>query len=262
VGFDFGGGYWLDDWTARGFDAWAFDFAGFGESGRYAAMAEPADRHPPLCRAPEASDQVAAVLALMRRETGQRRASLVAHSWGSMPAARAAIAEPDGVDRLVLFAPIARRSTGVAPTGLPAWNDVTTEAQHARFVADVPKGHPPVLVAFDRWAPAYLASDPDAARRMPPAVRIPNGPRADNAEAWSGRLAWNPAELTRPLAIVRGAWDSLCTDADADMLLAAATSAPKRHDRKLEAGTHLMHLETGRRVLYEAVGRALKGELS
>ena len=178
-----------------------------------------------------------------------------------MPAARAAIAEPDSVDRLVLFGPIARRTTGVAPAVLPAWNDVTTEAQHARFVDDVPNGHPPVLTAFDRWAPAYLASDPDAAGRTPPAVRIPNGTRADNADAWAGRLAWNPAELTRPLAIVRGAWDSLCTDTDAAMLRAAATSAPQRHDRKLAAGTHLMHLETGRRVLYEAVGRALKGDL-
>ena len=33
-------------------------------------------------------------------------------------------------------------------------------------------------------------------------------------------------------------------------------------DRRLDGGTHLMHLETGRRALYEAVGRALKGELS
>jgi len=32
------------------------------------------------------------------------------------------------------------------------------------------------------------------------------------------------------------------------MLLAAATAAPQRHDRRLEAGTHLMHLETGRRI--------------
>ncbi len=262
VGFDFGGGSWLDDLNARGIDAWAFDFAGFGESGRYAAMAEPADCHPPLCRAPEAAEQVAAVLALMRRETGRVRASLVAHSWGSMPAARAAIAEPDSVDRLVLFAPIARRSMSAQPASLPAWNDVTVEAQHARFVEDVPKGHPPLLVAFDRWAPAYLASDAEATGRTPPAVRIPNGPRADNADAWSGRLAWTPADLTRPLAIVRGAWDSLCTDGDAGMLLAAATAAPERQDRKVEAGTHLMHLETGRRVLYDAVGRALKGELS
>lgn len=46
------------------------------------------------------------------------------------------------------------------------------------------------------------------------------------------------------------------------MLLDTATAAPQRHDRRLEAGTHLMHLETGRRVLYEAVGRALKGDES
>ena len=40
----------------------------------------------------------------------------------------------------------------------------------------------------------------------------------------------------------------------------AAASAPERHDCKLDAGTHLMHLETGRRALYDAVGRALKGD--
>src|SRR5437879_13619042 len=81
VGFDFGGGSWMDDWNARGFDAWAFDFAGFGESGRWAAMREPADRHAPLGRAPEAAEQVAAVLALIHAQTG-RGVSLVAHSWG------------------------------------------------------------------------------------------------------------------------------------------------------------------------------------
>ncbi len=44
------------------------------------------------------------------------------------------------------------------------------------------------------------------------------------------------------------------------MILEAATAAPCRHDRKLDAGTHLMHLETGRHALYEAVDSALKGE--
>lgn len=260
VGFDFGGGSWLDDWNARGFDAWAFDFAGFGESGRYAAMAEPADRHPPLGRATHAAGQIASVLALIRRETGRQRVSLVAHSWGSMPAGLATIAEPEAIERLVLFAPIARRAGNGASTMLPAWSDVTNEAQHARFVEDVPKDHPPVLIAFDRWAAAYLASDPDAGSRRPPAVRIPSGPRADNGDAWQGRLAWDPAELVRPVAIVRGAWDSLCRDSDSAMILDAATAAPSRRDIKLEGGTHLMHLETGRHVLYEAVGRILKGD--
>jgi pimeloyl-ACP methyl ester carboxylesterase len=260
VGFDFGGGSWLDDWNGRGFDAWAFDFAGFGESGRYAAMAEPAERHPPLGRAPESADQIVSVVELIRRETGRPRVSLVAHSWGSMPAALAAIARPDAIDRLILFGPIARRTMLETVPALPAWSDVTNDAQYARFVEDVPKGHAPVLVAFDRWAPAYLASDPGAAERTPPAVRIPNGPRADNMAAWAGKLAWDPAKLARPLTIVRGAWDSLCRDADAAMLLDAAKSAPDRRDLKLDAGTHLMHLETGRRALYDAVGRNLKGD--
>jgi pimeloyl-ACP methyl ester carboxylesterase len=260
VGFDFGGGSWLDDWNGRGFDAWAFDFAGFGESSRYAAMAEPAERHPPLGRAPESAGQIVSVLELIRRETGQPRVSLVAHSWGSMPAALAAIARPDAVDRLILFGPTARRTTLDTVPALPAWSDVTNDAQYARFVEDVPKGHAPVLVAFDRWAAAYLASDPGAADRTPPAVRIPNGPRADNMAARAGTLAWDPGKLARPLTIVRGAWDSLCRDDDAAMILDAATAAPQRRDLKLDAGTHLMHLETGRRALYDAVGRSLKGE--
>src|ERR1700761_1852884 len=94
VGFDFGKGSWLDDWNARGFDAWAFDFAGFGESGRYAAMAEPAEKHLPLCRAPDAARQVLSVLDLIRRETGQPRVSLVAHSWGGAPAALSVLSAP------------------------------------------------------------------------------------------------------------------------------------------------------------------------
>src|SRR5262249_51480075 len=136
VGFDFGDGSWLDDWNARGFDAWAFDLAGFGESARYAAMSEPADDHPPLGRASVAARQVTDVLALIRRET-ERSVSLVAHSWGSMPAGLAAIAAPELIERLVLFAPIARRNG--QPSTLPAWAEVSAEAQHARFVEDVPK---------------------------------------------------------------------------------------------------------------------------
>ncbi len=260
VGFDFGGGSWLDDWTARGFDAWAFDFAGFGKSGRYAAMAEPADRHGPLCRAADASRQVLDVLELIAREAGPRPVSLVAHSWGSMPAGLAACARPDRVDRLVLFGPIARRAMNNVEIPKVAWMDVTNEAQHARFVEDVPKGHPPVLEQFERWAPAYLASDPDAAKRTPPAVRVPAGPGADNRLAWSGTLSWNPADLTRPLAIVRGAWDRTSSEADATWLLEAARNAPKRAVAHLPDGTHLMHLETGRHRLYDAVGRALTGE--
>ena len=234
VGFDFGNGSWLDDWNARGFDAWAFDFAGFGESGRYAAMSEPADRHPPLGRAPEAAQQVADVVALIQRETG-RRVSLVSHSWGGAPASLATIAMPEAIDRLVLFAPIARR-TGGKPASLPAWGDVPNEAQYARFVEDVPKGHPPVLEGFDRWAPAYLASDPTPRNvRRPrcafPAARAPTTWTPGPASA-SGIRRGSRGRST----VVRGAWDSLCRDADAATILDAATAAPSPPRREARRG--------------------------
>jgi pimeloyl-ACP methyl ester carboxylesterase len=261
VGFDFGGGSWMDDWTDRGFDAWAFDFAGFGESGRYAEMSAPPHRHPPLCRAAGASRQVLDVLDLIERETGAQPVLLVAHSWGSMPAGLAACARPDRIDRLVLFGPIAKRAMSGDEIPKVAWMDVTNKAQHTRFIEDVPKDHAPVLEGFDRWASAYLASDSEAATRAPSSVRVPAGPAADNRTAWTGTLGWNPSELTRPLAIVRGAWDRTSSEADAKWLLDAARNAPEAVVVHLPEGTHLMHLETGRHALYAAVGRALKGEV-
>ena len=78
-------------------------------------------------------------------------------------------------------------------------------------------------------------------------------------DPWSGRLAYNPALIKAPVAIVRGAWDSLCRDADAAWLLAALTSAPHKTDVKIANATHLMHLETGRAALYAAAHSFLAG---
>src|SRR3569833_1891465 len=52
VAYRFNGRSWMDDWSTRGFDAWAFDFAGYGGSDRYAGDTQP-DTVPG--RAPEAT---------------------------------------------------------------------------------------------------------------------------------------------------------------------------------------------------------------
>ena len=221
-------------------------------------MSEPADRHPPLGRASEASLQVASVLALIRRETGSRLVSLVAHSWGSMPAACAAVAEPDAVDRLVLFAPIARR-TGAEPASLPAWIDVTNAAQHARFVEDVPEGHPPVLLAFDRWAPAYLASDPVPPDGRRPPCAFPTGRVPTMSMPGRGGLPGTRRTHAAAADRAQGLGFALhrrgrrhaarCGDGGA-----AAARPPAR-------GRHSPDAPRNRPAhLYEAVGRALKGD--
>jgi pimeloyl-ACP methyl ester carboxylesterase len=255
VAYRLNGRSWADHLHAHGFDVWALDFAGFGGSTRPAPMAAPAAGHPPLCRAPEAASQIGAAVDHIRSERDGARVHLVAHSWGTLAAGRFAGDHADAVGRLVWFGPITRRQIAglPSPEGIGAWRDVSVADQLKRFVEDVPPGHPAVLIEPDlaEWGPAYLATDPAAGGRNPPAVRVPNGPQADIIAAMSGQLAYEPRRLVAPALIVRGAWDSLCGDADAAWLI-DELGAREKADVVIAAATHLMHLEHGRDGLFAA----------
>lgn len=258
----FRGQSWADDLNARGFDVFALDFAGYGGSERYPAMLGDDAHGAPVGRTPEAAEQVARAVALIRRETGAKRVTIIAHSWGTMPAASFTIDHPEAVDRLVLFGPILRRDGEPQGPLTDSWSLVTIEAQHARFTRDVPTGHAPVLeeADFPSWAQTYLASDPRSAGRTPPAVKTPSGPAADVSAAWSGSLAYDPGRLRRPVLVVRGEWDSSSTAADAAWFLKALPADLPRRLVTIPEATHLMHLETGRHALYAAVAAFLASE--
>jgi pimeloyl-ACP methyl ester carboxylesterase len=261
----FDGVSWRDVLCDAGFAVWGLDFQGFGDSDRYPAMTQPAAANASLCHADDGTRQLAAALAFIRAHHGVARVSLVAHSWGSMPTALAAAAHPDWVDRLVLFGPIARRAPRPEAPALaaePAWRLVTVPDQWTRFVAEVPRDAPPVLSRdhFARWGEAYLDSDPGSRARDPIGVKIPTGPFADIARAQRGALAYDPAAVTAPVAIIRGEWDSLCTDADAAWLFDAFAASPDRRDIKIARATHLMHLEAMRRALYRETITFLQGD--
>ena len=251
------GSSWMNVTEAAGFDAWALDFAGYGGSERYAEMNQAAGGAPPLGRAPHAAEQIARAVEHISRQTRVEKLSLVAHSWGTLPAARYACAHPARVERLVLFGPITRREVVGHLQASPAFQDVTLEEQHQRFVESVPEGHPQVLEDFERWGREYLATDKEAVTREPPAVRIPGGPLADIMSCWAGYFAYDPAGVRAPVLVVRGEWDNLCTDADAAWLTARLTSAPDVGDIVIDRATHLMHLETARHDLYAATSEFL-----
>lgn len=257
--FRFDGTSWMDDLAARGYDVWALDFLGYGGADRYPEMREPPDAHPPLGRAPEAARQIAVAVDFILRRTHDRRVSLVAHSWGTIPAGRYAGEHPERVARLVQFGPVARRDGPPDTSATPAYWYVTQEAQRARFARYVPAGADPVFDPrhFAVWGPAYLASDSTSRARTPASVAVPNGPGADIAEAWSGRLPYEPARITAPVLIVRGEWDTVTRDADAHWLYDALTRAPLKRDVKVSRGTHVMHLEASRFQLYAEVAAFL-----
>ena len=159
---------------------------------------------------------------------------------------------PELIDRLVMFGPISRRDPPGEAARLPAWRLISLQDQGDRFTADVPPDQAPVLSRrhFAAWGEAYLDSDPASRGRRPPAVQTPSGAFQDIFDAWAGSLAYDPGLIRAPVAIIRGEWDGMCTDADAAWLFDAMRSAPIRRDIKIGRATHLMHLEENRYALY------------
>jgi pimeloyl-ACP methyl ester carboxylesterase len=264
VAYRFDGRSWRDALCDAGFDVWGLDFYGFGHSDRYTEMEAPAAANPPLCAADDAASQVTAAVRFILEHEGLSSLSMITHSWGSMAAGKFAGDHPSLVDRLVLFAPIARRDPArdaSRPDG-PAWRIVSVEDQWARFVEDVPPGEPPVFsrVHFDAWAQRYLDSDPQSRSRDPAGVKTPSGPFVEILRAWHGELAYEPVRVSAPVAIVRGAWDGLVTDADARWLFDAFSHSPIKRDIKIGRATHLMHLEMMRPALWRECASFLLGD--
>jgi alpha-beta hydrolase superfamily lysophospholipase len=172
----------------------------------------------------------------------------------------------------VLFAPVVSRSVvksaaartpsnyiPAAAAGAPAHYPLSLWAQYRRFVEDVPRGQAQALdeAHFQAWGEAFLATDPGAGTRTPPSVMTPGGPQADVLALWSGQALYDPSRVIAPTLLVRGEWDSVCADADAQLLLRSLGSTDKTLVT-IEGATHLMHLESGRGLLYNAVNTFLR----
>jgi pimeloyl-ACP methyl ester carboxylesterase len=259
----FDGKSWRDALNEAGFDVWGLDFYGFGYSDRYREMSQPAAKNLPLCVAEDAARQLEVAVRFILGHQNIEKLSLISHSWGSMPTSIFAVAHSAQVDRLVLFAPIARREPRryETPAAYPAWRIVTSEDQWNRFIEDVPAHEPPVLsrIHFEQWSKLYLDSDPESRSRDPSGVKTPLGPFSEIIKAWHGQLAYDPAQVRSPVAIIRGEWDGLMLDDDARWLFNAFTQAPAKRDIKIGRGTHLMHLEAMRPALWRESVNFLHG---
>ena len=270
VGYRFANGLaWEDALHGAGFDMWALDFEGYGGSARPAIFGQPADSGQLPLRCADAVKQIDHAVSHIVAATGYKRIAIIAHSWGGIPAAQFATNYPNMVERLVLFAPVVMRkqaqpsssqaSAASDVSKLPAWTLVTVDQQLKRFVADTPKGETNVLAEpeLEHWAPKWLATDPASATHSPPAVKVPGGPTADFIETWNGVDLYDPALLKGDILFVRGAWDSVSSEADAKVFKSRAVSANVTLSTIPRSG-HLAHLETNRAQLWAEVNSFLK----
>jgi pimeloyl-ACP methyl ester carboxylesterase len=252
--YPFGGESWMAHLARRGCDVWALDFLGYGDSDRYPQMGRGEQSGAPLGRASDAANQISRTVDFIMKKTHARSVVLIAHSWGTLPAALFTIRAPDRVTRLVLFGPVSQ-GAGSEPIAAPsAYHDVTIEQQQRRFDGYVPPGEPLLIdrTELQEWSAAYLASDLTSGSRNPPSVRVPMGPVSDADDASSGHLAYDPRRIHVPTLIVYGEWDEVTRDADAAWL-ARQIGRPDVRVRKLPRGTHVMHLESSRVSLRAAV---------
>lgn len=226
-------------------------------------MNQPAESNPPLGQAMEISRQIECAARFVCARHNVPKISLIAHSGGTIGAAIFAIRNSALTDRLVFFAPIARRESQNNPaSAFPAWRLISLRDQWERFTKDVPEGQRPVLSEehFRDWGERYLNTDPDSGTRSPANVKTPTGIIHDITEAWQGRLAYDPGQVRAPVAIIRGEWDGMCTDADARWLFDALSASPVKRDVKISRATHVMHLEESRYALYRETQTFLEGE--
>jgi pimeloyl-ACP methyl ester carboxylesterase len=202
-----------------------------------------------------------AVLFVLEQENASR-IDLLGYSWGTARSARFALAFPQQVRRLALYAPVWRPSTGAA--GEAQDPDVPHRLHpalggYATFRAgdlqrnwdwEIGVEDPSIFrtdAALEAAESALLDSDADLGE---PGFRAPLGPMVDALGVACGGSLFDAPQLRHEVLLVRGAQDRLSSDADARALFEAIGSMSKRLIT-IGWGTHLMHIERSAGSLIE-----------
>lgn len=264
AGFEFGAGdSWMAFMARQGFLACGLDFIGFGASSRPPAMMGAADRGAAVARAPEAAREIAQAVDYLRRQRGMAAVHVVAHSWGTIPAAAFAAAHPHELASLTLFGPVTPVAGSQPGADIPpgAWWSITAQQRYRqlRFTDVLPRDLVLLEPAVDRrWAAAFDASAPHVPGDEAGQLRIPAGPLADIDAAQAGTYPYVAADITVPVFAVYGDYDTVATDAGTTAFLARFTASPLKWRLRIDHGTHVMHLERGRHSLYGSVAAFIR----
>jgi pimeloyl-ACP methyl ester carboxylesterase/heme-degrading monooxygenase HmoA len=255
-GFRMNGYSWMDYMSGYGYDTYALDFPGYGNSDRYPEMSHDSPEGPTVGRAISAYQDIDSAVNYILQKTGSRKIFLIAHSWGASVAALYATRFPGKIERLVLFAPmICRNDPGKPDNTLISYDTMTPDARVDAMLSLTPAGEinrlePEVL---HEWKPQWLRSDPLAKGSMKGTVRFPAGPDQDIDEMQHGISYYDPSRIKIATLIIRGEWDTYPSNEDAARLFSKLTNVPEKKYVVIEKGTHVMHLEKSRTQLYQEV---------
>lgn len=251
------GDSWLSFAAARGYVACGLDFAGYGASSRPQAMLESADHARPVLRAAEAAAQIAVAVEYLHKSRGLAAIHVVAHSWGTIPAATYSAGHSAELRSLTLFGPVvpaARKPEEDEKRGAWFAQDANARLDRLHFKNVLPPGLTLLEPTVDRrWAEEFVAANLHVAGDAPQTVRVPEGPGQDIDEAQAGNYPYAAKDVRVPVFVVYGNYDWLVNTAQASAFLERFTASPMKWQLQIDDGTHVMHLERNRHSLYESV---------
>lgn len=252
---------WMETLAEGGRDVWALDFVGYGASDRYPEMSREGATGKPLGGMEAMLVQVERAVAAIAKRSRAERVVLVAHSAGTFVAGRFAELHPPQVAGVVLFgAPFP--DSGADPEAQPPaapYFDMTPEEQWESFEPAVRDAGHWTREAARSWGEAWLASEPAAKWRTPPAVRVPYGLIAELQKMRrTGRPPYDPPRIASPALVVVGEWDAATPVAQSLELFRRLPGTEKRL-AVIGQGGHRMHLERTRGALFAEVAAFIGG---
>ena len=230
----------MDVFAAYGFDVWTFDCEGYGRSSRTTGNSDIAS----------GVADIAAVTAVIARETHRARVHLFGESAGALRAGAFAMTAPERTDRLVLSA--FTYTGGGSPTLERRARDVEFYRTHNRRPAD----RDLYRSVFTRDKPGTAdpaVGDAIAAAEAPYGGSVPTGTYLDMVTKLP---LVDPAKLTAPVLVVRGEFDGIATEDDC---LAFMQRLPS-HDRQyvsIPGASHSLGLGYNRARFWYAVNAFL-----
>jgi pimeloyl-ACP methyl ester carboxylesterase len=257
---------WMDYIASHGYDVWMLDLRGYGRSTRPPEMEQPPQANPPIVTTDVAVRDFGTAVDFVLARRNIDALNVMGWSWGTVTTSAYTAANPDRVQRLVLFAPIWLRD-GPSPlagsaadaggSGIGAYRTVNRDAARTRWLAGVPAAQRETFLPdgwFDTWWRENLAADPVGAALAEPVVRAPNGVLEDSARYWSrGIPFYSPADIQVPVLLAVGEWDVDTPISMSVALLAQLHNAPEKRLVVIGGGTHTLLLEPNRQQLFSEV---------
>lgn len=259
------GGYSFMDYLARaGFDVYAVDVRGYGESTRPYQMSVSASQSEPLGRTESGVRDFTSAVNFVLRTSEIARLNVIGMSWGGSVTGTFAARNGLKVRRLGLVAPqwVSDKPIPLDAGGpLGGYRVVRAADARDRWVNAAPQRKRDTLIpdgGFEAWLDNTVRSEPDEALRENQSIRVANGPIQDIREYWAaGKPFYDPGQIEVPVLLIHGEWDVDVPLALAQDYFAHLSGSPDKRWLELGEATHMLLLEKNRVQAYQALSSFL-----